>query len=478
MIIKKIKASSSTPKATYIRDLTNYICAPHLEDSTERVCYAGARGFLSVDFKGRQAEMIALTADAVRCGNTVDHWIVSWREAETPASHQVERFMDVFMAHMEMAAHQVIYAVHADTTNRHLHLALNRVHPQTLRPIFSNAGFDHEVGHQVIALIEHEQGWKSEANALFQVTSDGHCVRTHPRGQEGKIGVRSADLEQRAGVKSVRRVAAERAGTALDRAVGWADFHNRLFGMGLIYRRCGRGAVFVFRETAVKASAVGRRATLPCLEARWGPFTAPNNHERIELFIAGCPVEPLKRGFPLLARYVEEREQWRIVRNRERVQFRRSGGKEALPGLEKRRPFPDFEMWLRVQEARPDLADRWRYRNHPAPQASVVGVRPHERISSHLKEKKEHERNERKRRSGRQDRWRRLGNLFLGGSDNPNSEERYRLVGSGVGTARSRGWHPDLRIELAGGGPDQGSAGNWTLTMSRTQQGPASALCP
>lgn len=78
---------------------------------------------------------------------------------------------------MGLKQHQIVYGLHADTDNRHLHVVVNRVDPETLRCTEINKGFDIEAGHRAIALIEHHQGWSREENALYQVDQDGKPVR-------------------------------------------------------------------------------------------------------------------------------------------------------------------------------------------------------------------------------------------------------------------------------------------------------------
>ena len=64
----------------------------------------------------------------------------------------------MFLDEMGLAEHQAIYALHRDTQNWHLHLAVNRVHPETEKLVTVNNGFDLEVAHRAIARIEQQPG--------------------------------------------------------------------------------------------------------------------------------------------------------------------------------------------------------------------------------------------------------------------------------------------------------------------------------
>ena len=120
--------------------------------------YAGGRGFISDSHAAQREEMIALASEAVRSRNPVNHYIMSWREGEQPSPAQIEEAVSIFVEELGVQAHQAIYALHKDTDNLHLHIAINRVHPDTLKCVEINRGFDIEAAHRAIARIEHESG--------------------------------------------------------------------------------------------------------------------------------------------------------------------------------------------------------------------------------------------------------------------------------------------------------------------------------
>lgn len=186
MIGKKIpvdpKKAAGRSKANNIGDLTDYIVDPKSTGSDEKVLYAGARGFITNTHRGRQAEMIALAMEAVRSAAPVTHWVLSWREGEIPTSEQVEEAVSIFLNEQGLSEHQAIYALHQDTDNIHLHLAVNRVHPDELKMVKANGGFDREATSRAVARIEHVQGWRSEKNARYQVLQNGMLARTQTVG--------------------------------------------------------------------------------------------------------------------------------------------------------------------------------------------------------------------------------------------------------------------------------------------------------
>jgi hypothetical protein len=75
--------------------------------------------------------MIDLAELAKRSPQPVQHWILSWREGEQPSAAQADDAVRMFLGEMGLVDHQAIYALHQDTNNWHLHLAVNRVNPET-----------------------------------------------------------------------------------------------------------------------------------------------------------------------------------------------------------------------------------------------------------------------------------------------------------------------------------------------------------
>ena len=210
MIVKKVPNSKTKHKTGSIRDLADYIREPHNQNPDEKVLYANGRGFLCDGHAAQREEMVALAAESVRSKNPVNHYIMSWREGEQPSPEQVEEAVSIFMEELGWKDHQAIYGLHKDTDNIHLHIAINRVHPEKLKIVEINRGFDIEMAHKAIARIEHAQGWQREQNGRYQVLENGELGRApydpeKPRQPDQK----KRDMENRTGEKSAHRIAIE-----------------------------------------------------------------------------------------------------------------------------------------------------------------------------------------------------------------------------------------------------------------------------
>lgn len=396
MIVKKIKnQKDGKPKTWQIGDLVDYIRSPHNRNPQEKIGHAGGRNFFSSTHMGQKAEMIALARESVHSKMPVQHWMFSWHEGEQPTREQVEEVVDIFLEKMGLTGHQTVYGLHYDTDNYHLHIAVNRMNPETGKVVQPHKGFDIKEAHKIVALIENKQGWASEKNALYTVLENGELVRRR-KVKEIKPRLSALEFEHATGEKSAQRIAQERGHALIKNAQSWAELHEKLVRVGLRFEKKGSGAVIFVGDIAVKASSVDRSFSMGRLCKKLGEFeegTYPDDMGKI----APEPVSsvnleewnayqnefagvPEKAGTVENAELAQMRERHKAERQRalsrlakyglpvlniarhclmtqqkaERLSFR-SGRKKAHGGKSR------FENWLRARGWEKEAA-RWRYR--------------------------------------------------------------------------------------------------------------------
>ena len=411
MIVKKVKnPQKAASKAVRISRLTGYIREPERENSLEKCIHAGARGFITDEPRSQTAEMIALSQEAVRSKDTINHYVLSWREGEQPSPEQVEEAVSIFMDELGVKNHQAIYGLHADTDNLHLHLAINRVHPETLKVVKINNGFDIEAAHKAIALIENAQGWQREQNGRYQVLENGELGREHiDKDKPRQPAQPKRDMENRTGEKSAERIAIEDGAPIIKKAQTWEQLHRELAAKGMRYEKTGSGATLFVGDVGVKASSADRDASLSKLQKRLGTYQpAPQRQQ-----VAQREPEPIKPDVPGWKDYItgrkahyaeknadklaqdkrqeQERKQLAEQQKARRDELMRGNWKgkgEVLNAMrsviaaeqaaekaalkekhqkqreqhrQQFRPYPDLEQWQRMQKS-PELAEQWRHR--------------------------------------------------------------------------------------------------------------------
>ncbi|HJH15398.1 MAG TPA: relaxase/mobilization nuclease domain-containing protein [Bilophila wadsworthia] len=416
MIVKKIKnTKAEKPKAWQIGDLVDYIRFPHNKNPLEKIEYAGGRGFLSATHTGQKMEMIALARESAHSNMPVQHWMFSWQESEQPTREQVEELVDIFLERMGLTGHQTVYGLHYDTDNYHLHIAVNRMNPESGKVVQPHRGFDIREAHKIVAFIEHKQGWASEENSMYTVLENGELARRRT-AREIKPKQAALDFEHATGEKSAQRIAQERGHDIIKNARSWAELHEKLAGVGLRFEKKGSGAVIFVGDIAVKASSVDRAFSMGRLCKKWGEFEEGSYSVALEK-IAPEPVSSVnleewkvyQKEFAGVLKKAEAGENVGLVRMKERHRFERKRAlsrlaKYGLPVLNiarhcltvqqkmERLSFhsgrkkarggkPRFENWLRIQGMMKEAA-RWRYRTAseqerhtpPAPQGAAQGA--------------------------------------------------------------------------------------------------------
>jgi len=172
---------------------------------------------------------------------------------------------------MEWKEHQAFYAVHKNTSNLHVHIVVNRVHPDKLKVHRPNRGFDIDRAHLAIAKLERIQGWASEENSTYEPSLSGNFLTLSKRDYP-KLCPVAETFENATGEKSAQRIARERGHSIIMDATSWRELHEGLAEVGLRFEKKGSGALVCVGDVAVKASSVDRAFSMPRLVKRLGEF--------------------------------------------------------------------------------------------------------------------------------------------------------------------------------------------------------------
>ena len=222
------------------------------------------------------------------------HLLVSFRAGENPLPEVLEAIEERISKSLGYGEHQRVSVVHTDTDNLHLHICINKIHPDRLT--IHEPYFDHKTLAKACAQLETEYG----------LERDNHI----PKKTVGET--RAADMENAAGLESligwIRREFLHEILTAKS----WGELHNILRENGLEMRERGNGLVILDREgVGVKASSVSRNCSKAALEARLGKFEAgPSayNQERPKRRYVPKPVISRVDTSELFAEYKAERQ--------------------------------------------------------------------------------------------------------------------------------------------------------------------------
>jgi hypothetical protein len=205
------------------------------------------------------------------------HLVVSFPEGERPIRAQMEDIEDRLCDALGFSEHQRVSAVHQNTDNWHLHVAINKVHPVTLRNVTSIR--DHFRLQAACVELEIKHG----------LTQEPHTV-DFAQSRERKARGRAADFEARHGGQSFLAWTQEHARPALLAALeagqgGWQAMHQVAAAYDLDLKLRGAGLVISHRSDSrlhVKASDVDRGLSLKALTDRLGRFQSPSERGQAE----------------------------------------------------------------------------------------------------------------------------------------------------------------------------------------------------
>lgn len=266
MIVRHQRASASNKG---FRQLARYIRG--------RSDKPRATWFLAANLPGvtgpRDLELACRLVEAVHAQNTragsnrTYHMVISLHpEDRSLNGNELRRVVENLVETLGFSRHQYIAARHNDKDHEHVHVAINKIHPETFR--IHSPAWDHQKLFTAGRVLERELG-------LTPLQS-----RVHDRE---KVPQRAADHEAHHGVESFARWARKRLGPALqDRELrSWDELHEVCARLGVVLRPHGNGLVFedVEQGMRVKASFVDRQLSKPRLCQRFGAFQPAPAHQ-------------------------------------------------------------------------------------------------------------------------------------------------------------------------------------------------------
>lgn len=208
------------------------------------------------------------------------HLVISFPEGERPTLDQLRDIEDHLVAAIGLSEHQRISAVHDDTDNLHIHVAINKVHPTTFRNIEPYR--DHPRLMEACRELEVKHGLRLDNHGLAD-------ERVAAREQDGaKVRDGANKMEAHAGLESLGRWIQENARDAILADVGeaksWSDVHQAFARHGLTLTLRTRGLVVGVEGTAarVKASSIDRSLSGQKLVERFGEFQKLDRPARAE----------------------------------------------------------------------------------------------------------------------------------------------------------------------------------------------------
>ena len=287
------------------RALNDYISGKSERRSAEKeekIAYTDCLNLLSVETATSEMESLAFMNK--RCKDPVMHLLLSWRENETPTKTQVREAVEITLDELNLSQCQVLYSLHQNTDNLHLHICVNRIDPETHKAITPAGGWTRRAMERAARRIEAAQGWQVEENTWSEVNEHGEIVQKS-RSTETTTSQAIRDKENLTGEQSAARKAQDILKNAVESISSWNELHALMHKNGMEYRKKGSGAVIQVGEVMIKASAVSRNFTLNKLEKKFGAYRPPREGMKPNIAV----IEKISSPQPLSP--INDNERWR-----------------------------------------------------------------------------------------------------------------------------------------------------------------------
>ncbi|KTD33841.1 TraI protein [Legionella nautarum] len=291
MIIRHIPMKSIR-KSSFL-GLVNYIT--NTQGKQERVGQIRVTNCQNTEKEWVIHEVMATQALNQRAkGDKTYHLLISFAPNENPSTKTLKEIEEQAVASLGFSEHQRISAVHYDTDNLHIHIAINKIHPKR---------------H---TLYEPFRAYKTLGDMAQKLEMEYGLQQTNHSAKKVRAENLSDDMEYHAGIESFLGWIKRNCLSQLEETQNWSAFHNLLKENGLQIRERGNGFIILNSNgLAVKASSISRTLSKSNLEKRLGEFEPLKRKESPSFIQHHYEQRPINRRVnttELFARYQIEQK--------------------------------------------------------------------------------------------------------------------------------------------------------------------------
>lgn len=202
------------------------------------------------------------------------HMVFSFPEGERPTLEQLRLIEAELCEAIGYGDHQRISAIHDDTKFLHVHVAINKIHPETYRNIAPR--FDKLRMMEKCIELEERLGLQPDFHGRDAEKKTGRDLE--PTTEAAKAKEEAKQAERHSGEQSFVTWMAVQVKPELDRdlasAKDWASVHAAFDKHGLVIKPHGAGLVIgdPAAKVFVKASSVDRQLSVKAMTAKFGQF--------------------------------------------------------------------------------------------------------------------------------------------------------------------------------------------------------------
>ena len=230
----------------------------------ERLAWMETRNLFVEDPDKIPSMMRATAAQSKKCQKPVYHMIISWRPDEAPSDVTMREVADRALFDLGLNEHQAVLAAHRDTNHRHLHILVNRVHPETGKAWHTSkdwARFERSIARQALELgLVKVDG---RHNTPEQMAREAKRARDSEYQMHKRLGRDTP--KDRWSVEEIKSRKKQLA-PIFEQSRSWDQLTRRLDAEGLALTAKGQGLVIDDGMGFMKLSDLGKEVRLAGLE--------------------------------------------------------------------------------------------------------------------------------------------------------------------------------------------------------------------
>ena len=286
--------------------LATYLVSGRSGSEMDRVAWTAGRNVGTDDPTLAAPLMQATARQSVLVQSPVYHLTVSFDHQDQVTPAQIQSVIDRVLRDLGLSEHQALMVAHKDREHAHVHVMVNRVHPDT--GIAWERWQDRPTIERALREEEQARGLRSVPGRLYQVEGSKIPERALMSPGERRQAERTGDAAFVARVQAML--------PDLRSAQSWEELSSRLAEHGLRVEGKGQGLVFTDGEHEVKASRVGRDLSLRRLEERFHA-QYPNREQ-----LRGAPASAQSELSPRAAALASNIREYERVATLGRAQYR------------------------------------------------------------------------------------------------------------------------------------------------------------
>lgn len=236
------------------------------KNDPSRVAWTDVRNLSADDPELAPGLMRATASRNRRCNAPVYHFVISWHHDEHPTDLIMQQVADNTCRDLDLDEHQRLYVAHADTRHKHLHIVVNRIHPET-----------HKAWNRRQDWVRIERSLADQARDYGFDYVPGRHNEPDFEGERSNERDGAFQRSKRLGLEplpawSGERVRDERGDLAkvFAQARSWEELDAAVAERGMMLVRKGQGLVLADPEGTVKVSSLAKGFGLKRLEAQFG----------------------------------------------------------------------------------------------------------------------------------------------------------------------------------------------------------------